>query len=253
MSSDERTSTADPQTFASYLHVDVNASKMMPTVASTAKPEGVQKKLRKGTKSCLPSAVIVLLGLIGYGRLDPPSADISLLGHDEDSDPILRTRGAIEQGARTKIAGRLSAKCCAALDSLIASAQSSTCSDPIVLPYFGTLSINPLRIADPELQKQASSANISVPADAEVQATPRYASGVSNLSDSLVAPVVHESNLNSAFVYQGPFLPSNDESHWLSNTGHSSTIGDMDWTATQHFGEDSDWSWLNSDLPPTLL
>ncbi|KAI5359561.1 hypothetical protein Slin14017_G104630 [Septoria linicola] len=199
------------------------------------------------------AAVIVLLGLIGYGRLDPPSADISLLGHDEDSDPILRTRGAIEQGARTKIAGRLSAKCCSALDSLIASAQSSTCSDPIVLPYFGTLSINPLRIADPELEKQASSANISVPADAEVQATPRYASGVSNLSDSLVAPVVHESNLNSAFVYQGLFLPSNDESHWLSNTGHSSTIGDMDWTATQHFGEDSDWSWLNSDLPPTLL
>lgn len=200
------------------------------------------------------AAVIVLLGLIGYGRLELPHADSSLLGHEGDSTLIFRTRDAIKQGARTKIAGRLSAKCCAALDSLIASAQSSSCSDPIVLPYFGTLSIQPLGATDPDDQKHASSTNISVPSNAGVQASPRYASGVSNLSDSLVAPPVHESNLNSPFVYQGPFLPgNNNESHWLYNFGNSSTTGDMEWTAIEGFGQDSGWSWLYADLPPSLV
>lgn len=179
------------------------------------------------------AAVVVLLGSVRYGQ----SVNTST-GSSDDLDLVLRTRDAIKEGATTKIAGRLCAKCCSALEELLLSARSSSADPhPIVLPYFGTLMMTSL-----PSDTEKTLGEFSHPA----QMGTSSATGV--IGSELGLLPYGGLDTSRSFTYQGPFMTQDDGSQWLYDP---LPHGSMDWFGDT--GQDTDWSWLHADLPPNTI
>lgn len=188
------------------------------------------------------AAIIVLLGLIHYGRPKESEGPIPQWQIEKDWNSIHRILQALKTGASYRITRVMCRKCHGALETLIASVESTDEQGPtrVVLPYFGTISIT---------RKQQHI---------------RQGSGAGTWSDTLSShsgqtgtgfaqPNTFQPNFamqqgeqmfpnpafDMAFTYQGPYLPEADATAWM--------LGDGFWSNQMY----DDWSWLSTDLPPS--
>lgn len=207
------------------------------------------------------AAAVLLLGLTGYGHAGQTlHRERQRSRRQQDLDIIIRTRDAIKCAAQTKIAGRLSAKCYEALDTLMASAQSSdTSPHRVVLPYFGTVTIT--HRMSPAIQPSEVQRTVgrdwehgSMPAAhrAETQPAMQPRAIDTDMSaaclDVASVPWLQDLSWGTFFTYSGPFMPGSGDTFQCVDAAAPESFGDLRWT--HELSPDVDWNWLYADLPP---
>ena len=207
------------------------------------------------------AAAGLLLGLTGYGHAGQTlHRERQRSRRQQDLDIIIRTRDAIKCAAQTKIAGRLSAKCYEALDTLMSSAQSSdTNPHRVVLPYFGTVTIThrispviqPLEARYTDDQDREPG---FMPAAHRAETQPVMQPWTMDTDMGAACPDIasvpwrQDVSWGTSFTYSGPFMPGSGDIFESSVPSATESFGDFGWT--HGLGSDIDWNWLYTDLPP---
>lgn len=194
------------------------------------------------------AAVVLLLGVLGYGLSRSAEWISPRWQLEEDWSTISRVMGALRHGAQSRVSGMLCQKCHTALESLVSSSHTSG-AQRVVLPYFGTLLMNRQHAASSPEVDASHTPHDQGPGAAMSggQASSIEPRDVVEVHDRMseIAPLQPHSGHDMQFAYTGPFL-LDDSANWLLADGmQSQPILDPNSGWHEDFSPDGGWNWIS--------